>query len=307
MDKNKLVRSHLGIKYSLVGVKIGRENAEPDPELKPPKRLRYCQAVREAANGKALDLTLEDLACPNAEVTLGFEEPIYVDIQPRINPADTKVVHIAPLDQIQNPDVVLSILNPRQTMETASLLEGLEAKFSGNLAVCGEATAKPYMDKEANITFLCGGARTFGDFKESELIFGAPPETYDKLAERINALNKTCGALCGCRTSDISPRIVSTFKKLGFEKGTDYFFGKVDEHNVRIYLNKDPQGRYKYLTIHLPMKGEVKTKAGSPLTVKKRGNWTDVAVTFGIGEAVDINTGKGLKEAIHDILEQVTS
>ncbi|MEE8168216.1 MAG: DUF169 domain-containing protein [Candidatus Hydrothermarchaeales archaeon] len=305
-DKDKIVRSYLGIKYNLVGVHIWKKGAKQDPDKKPQKRMRFCQAVRDASNGQSLDITLDDLACPNAEVTLGFDEPVYVDIQPRITPAETEVVRVAPLDETQDPDVVLMILTPKQTMEAASLLDGLEAKFSGNLAVCGEATAKPYMDKKANITFLCGGARTFGDFKESELIFGAPPEVYDKMAERITALSKTCRALCGCRTSDISPRIVNTFKKLGFEKGTDYFFSKVDGYNVRIYLNKDLQGRFKYVTIHLPIKGEVKVKPGSLLVVKKRGNWTDVAVTFGIGEVVDINTGKGLKEAIHDIIEKVT-
>ncbi|MEE9594174.1 MAG: DUF169 domain-containing protein [Candidatus Hydrothermarchaeales archaeon] len=308
MDKDKLIRSHLGIKYNLVGVKILKKGsgAKQDPAKKPQKRIRFCQAVREAANGKEVDIVLDDLACPNAEVTLGFDEPIYVDIQPRVNPANTEVVSVAPADKMSDPDVILTIMNPKQTMETASLLDGIEAKFTGNLAVCGEATAKPYMDKSSNVTFLCGGARTFGDYKESELIFGAPPEEYEKLAEKIEALSKSCGALCGCRTSDISPRIVNTFKKLGFEKGIDYFFGKVDGHNVRIYLNKDLQGRFKYITIHLPLKEEVKPKAGSSMVVKKRGTWTDVAVTFGIGEAIDINTGKGLKEAVEDIMVQAT-
>ncbi len=309
MEKEKVIRSHLGIKYSLVGVKIWKKgsNVAQDPAKKPLKRIRFCQAVREAANGKELDIILDDLACPNAEVTLGFDEPMYVDIQPRIKPADTQVVSVAPLEKMKDPDVVLTILNPKQTMETASLLEGMEAKFTGNLAVCGEATARPYMEKKGNVTFLCGGARTFGDYKESELIFGAPLSEYEKLADKIEALDKSCGALCGCRTSDISPRVINTFKKLGFEKGIDYFFGKVDGQNVRIYLNKDLQGRFKYITIHLPLKGEVKPKPGTTMVVKKRGNWTDVAVTFGIGEAVDVNTGKGIKEAVEDIVAQVSS
>jgi uncharacterized protein (DUF169 family) len=307
MINDKLIRSHLGIKYNLVGVKVRKKGggAEQDPLKKPQKRIRFCQAVRLAANGAELDLALDDLACPNAEVTLGFDEPLYVDIQPRIMPAETEVVSVAPAEKMKDPDVVLTILNPKQAMETASLMEGLEAKFTGNLAVCGEATAKPYMDREANVTFLCGGARTFGDFKESELIFGAPLSEYEKLAEKIEALDRSCGALCGCRTSDISPRIVNTFKKLGFEKGIDYFFGKIDEQNVRIYLNKDLQGRFKYVTIHLPMRGDIKPKAGSSLVVRKRGKWTDVAVTFGIGEAVDVNTGKGIKEAVEDIVAQI--
>jgi hypothetical protein len=91
---------------------------------------------------------------------------------------------------------------------------------------------------------------------------------------------------------------------MGFEKGTDYFFGKVDGVNVRVYLNKDAHGRIKYITVHLPIK-DAEVKAKEPIIVKKRGNWTDVAMTFGLGESIDLNTGKGLKEVVMDFMEKV--
>lgn len=298
----KIIREYLGIRHNLVGIKILMESVNPEPSKRPMKRMRFCELVRESAKGSSFEEYLEDEACPEATIALGFEEPTYVDVQPRISPAQTKVIKIAPFNESANPDVVLAILNPRQAMQLAALLEGVEAKFSGSIA-CGEVVAKPYMDKKPNVTFLCGGARTFADFKDSEIIFGAPPETFKHLAEKIDAFSKTCGALCGCKTSDIPPRIIQNFKNLGFEKGIDYFFGKVNEHSVRIYLNKDLQGRIKYITIHLPMKKEVKVK--SPFVLRKRGEWSDVSITLQTGEGIDLNTGKGLKETIEDIVARV--
>jgi uncharacterized protein (DUF169 family) len=298
----KNIRAYLGIKYYLVGVKILKD--KPPSFEKPNARLRFCEMVKRAASGEVITAEHDDIACPNAEITLGFIEPTYVDIQPRIMPAETKVVKVGPVEEIESPDVILAVLNPRQAMEVAALLEGLEAKFSGSLAVCGEATARPYMENRANLTMLCGGARMFAGYKDSELIMGAPPVLFEELSKRIEGVSKTCAALCGCRTSDLSPRIIESFKKMGFEKGTDYFFGKVDGINVRVYLNKDGQGRIRYITVHLPIK-DAEVKAKKPVIVKKRGNWTDVAMTFSVGESIDLNTGRGLKEAVRDILENI--
>lgn len=299
---DSIIRAHLGTKYNLVGVRVLKEDIA-NPELRPKKKMRFCELVREAADGKCFDAKLEDLACPHEGVVLGFEEPEYVDVEPRIKPAETKALKIAPIEKMKDPEVVLAILNPKQIMDVSALLNGIEANFAGSLAVCGEAMAKPYMDKKPNLTFLCAGARTFADYKDSELILGAPPATFQKLAEGIEALSKSCGALCGCRVSDIPPRIVKSFQKLGFEKGTDYFFGKVEGQNVRIYLNKDFQGKFKFVTFHLPLKRAVDLKP--PFVVRQRGEWTDVVVTFGLGEGVDINTGKGVKEAAQNILQKV--
>ncbi len=301
MDKE--IRAHLGTRYNLVGVKIITEG-NASASKKPSRRMRFCEMVRHAADCNSFEVEVEDYSCPNAVITLGYEAPQFVDIQPRINPAQTKVVKIAPLDELKNPDIVLAILNPRQIMEVSSLLDGVKAEFSGSMAVCGEGTAKPLMDDKPNITFLCGGARTFGGYKDSELVLGAPLEVFKDLALKIEGISKTCSALCGCKTSDISPYIVKSFEKLGFDKGIDYFFGQVNGKSVRIYLNKDFKGKVKFVTIHLPIKGEVKVKG--PLTVKKRGKWTDVTITFTVGETIDIYTGKGLTEAIEDIVEKIS-
>jgi len=302
------LRAYLGNKYNVIGVKIFQEKVEPKPPFeRPNKRMRYCQLVRKAGKGKAFVAYQEDISCPNAEVTLGFEEPIYVDVQPRIMPGNTKAVMIGPAQDVADPDVILIILTAKQGMDVASLLNGVEAHFAGSLAVCGEATARPYMEKKPNLTLLCRGSRMFAGYADSEVIFGALPETFAELDEKAKALDNACGtggALCGCQVTDISPRIIDTFKKQDFEKGTDYFFGKVNGKNVRIYLNKDFQGKLDFMTVYLPIKGDVRVKP--PFEKSTRGKWTDVSVVVKLDEiGVDLNTGKGLEELLKDIVGKV--
>lgn len=181
------IKAYIGTKYNFVGVRILKNTEDVEGKgKKPNKKMRFCQMVREAADGKSFTFDVDDLDCPVAMVTLGFEEPVFgEDVQPRITPAETKVVEVAPVQEIKNPDVVLAIINPKQLMDISVRLDGIEAKFKGDMAVCGEATAWVKMNKKPNITPLCGGSRKYADYKDSELIFGAPPETYEKLAEKI--------------------------------------------------------------------------------------------------------------------------
>lgn len=194
----KKIRTYLGTEYNFVGVRI-LKTGEAAADKRPKKKMRFCQMVREAANGSSFTFNVDDLDCPNAMITLGFEEPLFgEDVQPRINPAETKLVEVAPVQEMENPDVVLMILNAKQLMETAQCLGTIEAKFSGNMAVCGEATALPYMTKKPNANPLCGGARKYANYKDSDLLFGAPPEIYEKIAEKapgavVSGLKKLFG------------------------------------------------------------------------------------------------------------------
>lgn len=301
MNIDKTIRSYIGSKHKLVGVKILNEE-DKKGNNRPAKPMRYCQFIREAAvKGNEFTIDVSDIACPNAEICLGFIEPKYVDIQPRIAPANTKSIRIG---KIKDADVVLAVLNPKQMMDLSVLLNGIKAEFHGEMAVCGEATAKVFMDKEPNVSFFCNGARMFAGFRDNEVIIGMPYETALELAEKIEALSRTCGALCGCLTSDIPPQILQNFKNIGFEKGTDYFFGKVNKNNVRIYLNKDLQGRYDYITFHVPVKGEV--KAEKPFEVRKRGKWSDIVGVFEIEEiGIDLYSGENLEDTIKDVVKKM--
>ena len=297
------IRAYFGSRYHLVGVKLFKEIPEGYPT--PAKPGKFCEFVRRAAMGETILMRAEDEECHQSLIALGFQEPMFVDLQPRIEPAETKAVLIAPVEEIPDPDVVLMIATPRQVMEAAALLHGIEAKFAGEIAVCGEVIAEPLKSGKPNVTFLCGGARMFADYRDSEVILGAPPEVFKELEARVQVLEKSCGALCGCKTSDLPPRIVQTFSELGFERGIDYFFGRVNSQNVRIYLNKDINGKVEYITIHFPVKGEV--EARPPFQKRRRGSWVDLYATFKDGEGFEISTGKGLKELIEELAEKVES
>ncbi len=302
MDIDKTIRSYIGSKYKLIGVKILSEEDKKDNDKRPAKPMRYCQFVREAViKGSEFTIKVSDISCPNAEICLGFIEPKYVDIQPRIMPANTKAIRIG---EIEDSDVVLAIVTPKQMMDLSVLLNGIKAEFHGEMGVCGEATAKVFTSKTPNVSFLCNGARMFAEFRDNEVVIGMPYNTALELAEKIEALSKTCGAFCGCITSDIHPQIQRNFNKIGFEKGTDYFFGKVNGNNVRIYLNKDLQGRHTCITFHVPVNGEVMVE--KPFDVRKRGKWNDIVGTFDIEEiGIDLYSGENLEEIIKNVVEKM--
>lgn len=302
-DIDETIRSYIGSKYNTVGVKILK--TEADPKERPDKPLRYCEMLYLAATkGEEFTFQQDDLSCPNAELALGFVEPKYVDVQPRISPGDIKAVRIGPAKGMKDVDVILVIANPKQLMDLSVLLGGIEANFRGEIAVCGEATAFPYMTKKPNVTFLCNGARTFSPYKDSELVLGLPYEGAKELAEKIQALTKCGGALCGCLTSDTPKQIIAVFSKIGFEKGTDYFFGKIKDYNVRLYLNKDEQGRIKWLTVYVPMKGEVKPK--KPFSVRTRGQWSDVFAIFDPNElGINLYSDEGLREVLEKLMDNM--
>ena len=116
--------------------------------------MRYCEMVRHCAVlGESFTLDIGDLSCASAELALGFVEPSYGEVYPRIKPANTTMVMLAPLEKaIFVPDVVIVVSNPRKIMRMTTIMahltdrEPVSAKFKGEFAVCGECTAIPYME-----------------------------------------------------------------------------------------------------------------------------------------------------------------
>ena len=173
-DIEERVRSYLGMNHRLVGIRILDENAD-NPSTGSGRRrtaapVTFCRAVREALEGKELVMEIGDLDCPSAELGLGFREPMFVDVEPRIK-SKTRTVRIGPLE---DADVVLFVLNPEQVMIMSILLGGIKAEFRGEMAICGEAVAKVYNEGEPNISFLCSGARELGGFEAHEVVLGLP-------------------------------------------------------------------------------------------------------------------------------------
>jgi uncharacterized protein (DUF169 family) len=323
---DETIRSYLGLKYHLVGVKMQKGEIKGQGDrLKPEKPMAYCQMVRIASlRGRTFLYDIHDEACPTAEVVLGFRAPKYTAIEPRVKPSDTRSVLITPMSEMrEDPDVVLATLTPKQMMDLTVILQAgkhefLSVGFRGE-AACAEFTAKPYMERKPNLSLLCNGARMMhSDFRDNELIFGAPPEVYIQAAEVMERIAKTGGALCGCRTSDIPTEITEGFERAGLSKGTDYFFGKVDGNNIRAYLNKDFQGRLKFVTFHLPLKmgseREAKEAAkrleralSRPYRAGQRSYWLDLTLTASEDElGIDLLDGESVETAIKNFVNRAT-
>ncbi len=193
---NKLTETFI-LNHTAVGVKILNNNPiiEDKDITKLETPTRFCQMVLDAAEGEKIITFAKDLNCQSPVICLGFEEPRYADIEPRIKPATTKAVYIAALDKFTtDPDVILFIFTPRQSMEFARAIqllknEDITVEFGARMAVCGEAVAKPYIEKKPNLTMLCYGARIHTSFCDDELVFGVPTSWIKELANS-QVLNK---------------------------------------------------------------------------------------------------------------------
>ncbi len=173
------IKAYLGMENNPVGVKICVEDV---PEGKrPAEKMTFCQVVAAALKGEELVLTPDELNCTSAELALGFREPKYANVEPRIK-RNVKAVLVGP---IEGADVVLFVLDSRQTMTMAILFGGLKAEFKGEMAFCGEAVAKVFESGEANVSFLCNGSRNNAGYTESQVVLGLPYERFLELPQKM--------------------------------------------------------------------------------------------------------------------------
>lgn len=271
-----------------------------DKELdgpRPDSPSRFCDFVRTVAyKREKLVITEKDLSNFTAKIILGFTEPKYVDISPRIEPAKTKSIELITLEESEGkPHVIVTITNPARMMEIVQTLHRTTKKMlessmtSAGSAIAGEATALPFTEGRPNLTLLCGGARTIGGYRKDELAIGIPFSTFAELASSLTEPALT-GALCGCLMDDIPDHVKGAFIDMGFDKGTDHFFGDFEGKVFRFYLNMDEQGLITSATIHYPLKFKSEREARKSVeaakgllagmlgesTVLPRENWLDL-------------------------------
>ena len=307
-------RKFFELPSSPVAVRILSDGAEQKTSTSP---MRFCEMVRRSAvYGESFVFGVEELTCTSAELALGFTEPTYGEVYPRIKPANTKLVSVSPLEKTEKkPDVVVVIGTPRKIMRVSTILSQLhekqpvEVKFKGEFAVCGECTAIPFMEKKVNLSLLCNGARMFSGYRDDEIVMGFPLDDFIRIAESTEEKEIT-SALCGCIMDDIPAGAVAAIEKAGFGKGTDQFFGRFGSEIVRLYTPKEKDGKITSLTLHVPVKfkdNETASKANEkakeilekPLLHRVRDNWVDIALPLDLGETLNRASMRGEKfEAI---------
>lgn len=178
----KTIKEYLKLNSEIVGVRLAEDDIA---EGHPKEGQFYCWFVRQSAiSGERFNLNEKDFTCPNPELCLGLREPKYVEVELRVK-EKYKTVQVG---DVENADVLLFMINPRQLMELSILLGGITASFKGETAVCGEATARCYIEKRPSLTLLCHGARDFSGYKDDEMVLAVPVFMVSDMVKRINEL-----------------------------------------------------------------------------------------------------------------------
>jgi len=317
-------RKFFELPSSPVAVNINHNGSEPENS----QPMRFCEMVRRSAVfGETFKFDVEGLSCASAELALGFTEPSYGEVYPRIKPAKTHTITITPLEKTEtDPDVVIVVGNPRKIMKISTVVaqlkekQPLQASFKGEFAVCGECTAIPYQEKRTNLSLLCSGARLFAGYRDDEIVMGFPLKEFITIAEATEEKEIT-SALCGCIMDDLPAHTIQAIEKIGFQKGTDQFFGRFDQEIIRLYTPKDEKGKINTITLHLPLKYTDKKTAEkanqqardilqSPFLHQSRDNWLDVVLLLELGENLNRATTRGekfettIKQGINAIINE---
>ncbi|MDW7732675.1 MAG: DUF169 domain-containing protein [Methanolobus sp.] len=295
-ELTKQFRQFFELPLTPVAVKF---NSDREPDM--PHPMRYCEIVRKAAAfGTSHTCSIDDMSCASAELALGFTEPVYGEVYPRVKPADTRTITVSPLEKSDfEPDVVVVAGSAGKLMKVATTLakvkgDMVNAGFKGEFAVCGECTAIPLMEKRVNLSLLCAGARMFSDYSNDEIVFGFPFGTFVELTESLKEESIT-NALCGCLMDDLPSGLVDAILALGFTKGTDHFIGRFGEEIVRLYIPKDDSGKSSSVTLHVPVKFRDAEAAGAsediasglfndPIEWRVRDNWVDIVLLINLHE-----------------------
>ncbi|ADE36222.1 DUF169 domain-containing protein [Methanohalophilus mahii] len=310
-EMTKRFRHFFRLPLTPIAVKL---NSDETANITSP--MRYCEMVRKsAAYGTTFTATIDDISCASAELALGFTEPSYGEVYPRIKPANIDKITVAPLDKCEfEPDAVVVIGNASKLMLLAATLAKvkgnmIESKFKGEFAVCGECTAIPVMENTVNLSLLCSGARMFSDYRNDEIVFGFPLDSFIELTESLKEESIT-KALCGCLMDDLPTRVVDSILALGFTKGTDHFLGRFKNEIIRLYIPKDEKGKSTSVTLHIPVKFKDTNAAEKALDMtadlfentliyRRRDNWIDVVLLIELHESINRAAMRGEKfEAI---------
>lgn len=153
--------------------------------------LRFCEALVRGVNGESMVFEGSMSLCPSSDVALGFTQPKYVDISPRVK-RKTKRILIAPLDCWdfkEKPEVALVICEPSQAMQVTIALGENLSTVDGQIAVCG-LTSHTINEHESCLSLLCNSCRLYAGVKPNELGLAFPFSRLSGLWENIKKIGK---------------------------------------------------------------------------------------------------------------------
>jgi uncharacterized protein (DUF169 family) len=205
-EMSDILKSSLGIKDNIVGVRLFKSYEEIPKELESIERpFRYCEMMQNARlEGQSFLAQADYHECKGGAAGLGLMNcpeniasgSLYFDklhkcetkgvgatisaSMPRIEPGSIVATYVAPLDKIVvNPDVVIFVGNPlqaRRIVQAVMYKQGGRSTFNtaGIQSFCVDATSSPYLKGEVNISLGCDGSARNAGLDDGSVVVGIP-------------------------------------------------------------------------------------------------------------------------------------
>ena len=205
----------LGFFRNIVGVRFifTQEEFEQLNVQQVKNKMSYCNTVKLASKGKSFKANVDNFFCKASARSLGLMDSnneivsgkLYYsfrmynsiatakNVQKQVTFIDHKIygIEVMPLkDFIEEPDIVIMILNPYQAMRVVqgySYHYGVakNIKLTGNQGLCSECTATPYENNDMNISLLCANTRFAAKWNDEEMAIGIPYHMFSTVADGI--------------------------------------------------------------------------------------------------------------------------
>jgi uncharacterized protein (DUF169 family) len=176
------VRLYLGMPTRPLGIRLIKPGEPANSSLAAGRRAPFCWYVREAATGTDFLVRREDLDCNKAQIVLGFRDPLFAGLEPRIKERAAALL----IGPVAGSNVVMLVLTPAQAMTLCNLVPGMNVVFRKNRTVCGDGMAHVFNTHRPSMSLLCIGARTDGAFQEHELLVTLPFSAFLELPSKMN-------------------------------------------------------------------------------------------------------------------------
>ncbi|MDM7934727.1 MAG: DUF169 domain-containing protein [Methanothrix sp.] len=221
-EMSSIMKSSLGIKENIVGVRLFRNEAEIPEDLEPVERpFRYCSMIQAARlRGESFLARADYHECKGGAAGLGLIEcpenissgSLYFDklhkcetreigasivsSMPRIKAKSTIATYVAPLDKmVTNPDVVVFVGSPlqaRRVVQAVMFKRGGRAAFdtAGIQSFCVDATAVPYLKGDVNVSLGCDGSARNAGLEDESVVVGIPFSMMEDICMVLSSQHK---------------------------------------------------------------------------------------------------------------------
>lgn len=194
MDNLQIARvsKALGLENKILGLRfLVLEKEYNDSLAEEHKGLSLCSLVKLACDGKSVKCNASTIGCDDAAYAIGLKEvPEYVysgrkeyedrkylsksiafqvQNEKKYIPQKIYGAIISPLEEIENPDLVIVIATAKDMMR---LTQGYSRYYGVNKnllsigvqGICSELVSKPFMNNDLNVSLLSNCCRKLNDF-----------------------------------------------------------------------------------------------------------------------------------------------